>query len=298
MESKDLATVFGLLALLFFLALSMPEIDNDDANTTSAPRVQQDAAISAPQEQDAEESEISAAAIEPGAVNITRVRTVDISPAQADQQDINPEDHEYIILQANRNNNGYISIDGWTLRSTLNDGQAVIGAAGVINSNSITEKPVILPPGGTVVIVTGDGPYTGFFPSDDDSFRVTKCTGYLSEKGIEYIPSLRTNCPDPEDKVPADIASDSICMEEVIEDIGNCEEPAVIPYYASSQCGQWVRDHVGYPECVSDHREDDDFLLNQWRLYLDRGETIWEPGDEIIELVDPTGTVIDTEARL
>lgn len=206
---------------------------------------------------------------------------------------VQPEDTENIVLRASRNNTVPVSITGWHLESRETGVRVSIGKASVIHPDSFSSEPVILGPGHSAVITTGEGPSTGLWPHDEVSFRLTKCSGYLTNHA-RYRPRIPRQCPDPEDHVPDDIRSEHLCMEEVIEEAGRCSQPQSIPDFVSSECREWVRNNITLNGCRKRHRGDEDFLRDEWRIFLDREDAIWDPDHEIIDLINEDGEVVDT----
>jgi hypothetical protein len=214
--------------------------------------------------------------------------------APADEDESQPENEEYIILEADNDNTSAVSITGWTLTSSVTGTAATIGQASVLGPASFKEQSVTLSPGGEAIVVTGESPDTGVWPHGGTSFRVTKCSEYLTNYAEQFSPHLSTDCPDPTERAPDHLKQDRAC-EEVLDDADSCNIPEVIPARISNECRTWIRENVGINACRKYHRTDQNFLTNEWRLFLDRSRPMWREAGDTIELRDTQGNVRDTK---
>ena len=204
-----------------------------------------------------------------------------------------PEDKERIILRAPRGNTEPVNITGWTLTSTVTNESAQIGTAFVIRPGRFGRENIRLAPGARAIITTGDGPELSVWPSGATPFRVTKCSGYLKNYGDHYRPSINTNCPHPKNYLPSSLEQNNACRRTV-QQTGSCRTPSVISAEVPAECQEWIKENIHINACRERHRTDDDFLKNEWRLFLDRKEAIWRHNGDTIELRDNAGTVRDT----
>ena len=196
---------------------------------------------------------------------------------------------EYVTIKAN-NNPENILVTGWTLKS-LGSGQSVTIPKGVplFFSNMINrEEDIYLRPGDTLYLVTGLSP-------NGESFRVNKCSGYLTQFQT-FTPYLNSICPRASDedlsKVPKYVSNDS-CFD-YIDSYPRCKiQTEILPVTWSVECKDFIN-KLNYPSCVNTHKNDKDFYLPEWRVYLKRSQPVWKDKRENIVLYDNNGKAVDS----
>ncbi len=202
-------------------------------------------------------------------------------------------DREYLVLQANKKNTEGINISNWYLESYVTGETAFIpdGDRVMDKWRSPIEEDIVLLPGETAYLVTGDSPI-------DVSFRENICTGYLAPEGT-FSPTLRKQCPRAKDELErfGNIELDNDRCYEFIEQVGTCTVPLEETYTRSkvgSACSTFVEDTFNYNDCVRLHRYDPFFARDgYWRIYLDEGRELWRSEREIIRLLDENERVIN-----
>ncbi len=197
---------------------------------------------------------------------------------------------EYVQIKVGRTDTP-IKVTGWTLKSS-SSGQTVtipkgtyLFFAGTVNS----EEDIYLNNGDTLYLVTGISP-------NGASFRVNKCSGYLSQFQ-RFTPNLSTQCPRPRDEdlssIPNTVNNDA-CLD-YIERFPSCRiQTQTLPANWSYECTNFIYGKINYPSCVNTHKNDSDFYLKEWRVYLKRSERIWKDRREEIILYDNQGKIVDT----
>ncbi len=215
------------------------------------------------------------ASSERGAVTITGVTTYESATPGS----------ESITLLANRS----IDITGWTLKSAVSSKASSIGEgsalpyAGQVNP----QGHVVLATGGTAYIVTGRSPI-------GTSFRTNLCTGYFSQFQ-EFNPSLSLRCPRASDELrnyQNQNLSDT-CIN-YIEGIPSCQMVVAPPYELPASCQEFITSKVNYNSCVSTHRNDSNFVENEWRIFLNENQKLWKSEREVVLLLDTNGKTVDT----
>lgn len=88
------------------------------------------------------------------------------------------------------------------------------------------------------------------------SFRLNECIGYLNETST-YVPALPNACPD------------------------------------GSGCKSNPSKKLTYANCVSAHKNDSGFYLNEWRVFLGQSNELWNNSNDTIELKSSSGNIID-----
>ena len=200
---------------------------------------------------------------------------------------------EYITISISPRAQNAIIFDGWTLRSNVTGNSVSIAKASYLpRMGAINEEQTIKAyPGDTIIVTTGKSPI-------GTSFRINKCTGYLSQFQ-SFSPRLPKQCPRPEDEIPKEYNSgpnafNDGCLD-FIENIGICRiNTNPLPLNMQSQCQDFVTRKLNYNACISDHSNEPDFYGDEWRVYLKRDAELWKSRREIIELVDPSGNVVQS----
>ncbi len=197
---------------------------------------------------------------------------------------------EYMRLRAESGTGSGINISGWKIVSTESGRVASIKKGlermypEALNN---TELDIILRPGDSVYLSTGRSP-------QGHSFRENKCTGYY-EQFFDYSPSLSMNCPRlSQEKLPARPNQLKDNCLDYIRSFPQCQLPQQnIPEKYAGDCQSFVESHVGYAKCFDLHKNDADFLTNEWRVFLGYDEDIWKSQRETIQLLDAQGRVVD-----
>lgn len=199
---------------------------------------------------------------------------------------------EYLILQANNKNTAGVTISNWYLESYVTEEKAFIpdGDRTLLKWRSPLETDIVLLPGETAYLVTGDSPI-------DVSFRENMCTGYLTTEG-DFSPGLRRQCPRPKDELErfGNIELDNDRCYEFIERLGTCitpEDEMSTRSKIGGACATFVEKTFNYNDCVRLHRYDPFFAGDgYWRVYLGEGNALWRNEREIIRLLDENERVI------
>ena len=208
-------------------------------------------------------------------------------------KETNP-DEEYLEIKADKKNKSSLKITGWKLKGKTGlDG--VIGKGAFYIYASAASQPqedIYLKPGEKAVIVTGKS-------SLGTSFKMNKCVGYF-EQFHEFTPELNTECPLlRDDEPPANLINNDQCLD-YIDRVSSCQTVISVPYkYSfklSSSCQDYVTQNANYKTCLEKHKDDSDFYLPGWRIYLDRSEELWKKKRETITLYDGKNNIIDSKS--
>lgn len=130
----------------------------------------------------------------------------------------------------------------------------------------------------------------------DWSFRPNKCTGYLTNTRNFPI-SISKNCPLPNlQRLPRYLTA---ACKEFIATLGSCQTPKFqkmqdYQVFEDSNCLSYVNFIFNYNGCFALHFQEENFLENQWHIYLDRAEReIMERETDTIYLKDQNGLLVD-----
>ena len=197
--------------------------------------------------------------------------------------------NEYITLKVSKSAGIKISIAGWKLRSAKTGRSVSLGKGVYLFYDGQTNTPqdITLESGDEVFVSTGSSPM-GF------SFEVNKCSGYF-EQFHNFIPALSKKCPlvSDEDLPTAPNTLSDRCLN-YLEQFPRCSirtEP--LPDNIEPECRSFLDRKANYNSCVDLHKNDTDFYSKEWRIFLNRGETLWKAQNENIELVDTPGKIGD-----
>ncbi len=197
---------------------------------------------------------------------------------------------EYTSLDMSSSATTTVPITGWTLKS-LSSGSAVTIPKGtnLFFANTLnSEGTIVLTPGDRLYLVTGISP-------NGSSFRLNKCSGYLSQFQT-FVPYISTSCPAPRNEnlssIPQRVVNDA-CLD-YIESFPTCRiQTESLPQNWTPECTSFIYNKINYPSCVDTHKNDPDFYLHEWRVYLKRSEPLWKSRREDIVLYDSIGKIVD-----
>lgn len=198
-------------------------------------------------------------------------------------------DAEYVIVSLSSSAGTDVSITNWILESPMTGRRVRIGN-GVKNfvSGSVnTELPIVLRPGEEASIASGRSPV-------GVSFRTNLCTGYL-EQFQDFSPILPRECPLLEDHSGVQIGPFGFSDEclDYIDRVPRCQIVLDPPEGLGHQCYPFLNRENNYNECVNDHKNESDFLGDEWRVFLRQNGEIWKSKREVIKLFDQTGKLVD-----
>ena len=208
-------------------------------------------------------------------------------------KETNP-DEEYLEIKADKKNKSSLKITGWKLKGKTGLDVVIGKGASYIYASAASQpqEDIYLKPGEKAVIVTGKS-------SLGTSFKMNKCVGYF-EQFHEFTPELDTECPLlRDDEPPANLINNDQCLD-YIDRVSSCQTVVSIPYkYSfklSSSCQEYVTQNANYKTCLEKHKDDSDFYLPGWRIYLERSEELWKKKRETITLYDGKNNIIDSKS--
>lgn len=198
---------------------------------------------------------------------------------------------EYFIVRARSNNKQEIPITGWKIESFVTGEESEIpSGTRLAYPDKLNRGEIItLAPGEEAIVVTGDSPI-------GTSFHENLCTGYFTESDT-YYPSISRSCPSPLKDMErfGNIALDDDECYAYVKTLSSCRMPTLDPRDANigSRCEAFVEDAFSYEGCVDYHYGDPYFGRGDWRVYLEKGDTLWRQEREIIRLLDQNGKTVD-----
>ncbi len=197
--------------------------------------------------------------------------------------------NEYVQIQTRGNASTTIQITGWSLKSE-STGQSVTIPKGTylyFADSQNSEENIVLKGNETAYLITGYSP-------NGSSFKINKCTGYLGQFQ-SWNPYLPYSCPAPRNEnlssIPKTVNNDA-CLD-YIDYMPSCKiQTDNLPANWSYECTNFIYTKINYPSCVNTHKNDKDFFVGDWRVYLKRNATVWKDRRESIILIDNEGKIV------
>lgn len=207
----------------------------------------------------------------------------------------NDPSKEYISLSTNLLKTQTVNITGWYLKSEVTGYYAVIGKATLLPFPfTKADNDIVLQQKDRVYLVKGFSPI-------GISFRTNKCTGYFEEKQT-FTPRLPLQCPRPSaEELPqfsTTYEREKECFD-LIQSIPRCttkgnEFLRDLPDTVTRSCKTYISTQINYNSCVAEHFDDTDFPGNEYRVYLNKFGPLWREENEIINLHDQNGLIVDS----
>lgn len=199
-------------------------------------------------------------------------------------------EQEYFILSVADTIDEPIEITGWKVYDhkektsyEIPDGKRIFG------SFESPNRPIRVQGGDIAIVSSGISP-TGF------SFRVNKCSGFRSQFK-QFTPPVKTDCPSPVDAFVADSSvpyTDNRCYA-FVNSLTTCETVTELPSGVTAACRRFLEKSINEQGCIDLHRNDQDFFLSEWRVFLGSKRSLWRNSDRnIIYLVDQNNLLVAT----
>jgi len=192
-----------------------------------------------------------------------------------------------IILNTSLGREERINITGWYIEGE--EGKIII-PQGVEKYyhyyNSYVNEDISIKQGDAIYLSSAFNPL-----GKDRNFRPNKCLGFLADSFDFPIPMPR-NCPRPEIE---EISHLEPCCEEFILRLRPCEIPDYSEnpkIYSDSECVSYLDENFNNRGCFKKYSNDDDFVENEWHIYLDKNIVVNNDCD-ILYLRDQNGLLID-----
>ncbi len=195
-------------------------------------------------------------------------------------------------IYSNLSDDEKVNVTGWRIKT--NHGEIIIPQAiNVYEPSGLTSpQDIVLSTNNYVNIYLSINPI-------NKNFRLNKCMGYLQNTYI-FNPSLPQNCPSLS---PSDISYLSGKCQSYIRSLWGCMVPNEDSdsFYASVggssreevECRAFL-DTINQNGCFQKHRWDDDFLSNEWRVWV-RQHILDSQHDRVL-FFDKQGLLVDEYA--
>ncbi len=184
-----------------------------------------------------------------------------------------------------------INVTGWTIKT--NSGEVSIPQAieryvpGSSLAGDITLR------GGQVLFLFGHYRFAGYQHPFGKNFRLNQCTGYLNSL-YEFNPKLPERCPKVEKE---GLSSLSGACQTFLSQLGNCRVPTsaeISSFQGDAACQEFMRNTFGYGLCYATHKNNEEFLLNEWYAWTSpQGQIPLAKDHDRVLLLDRSGLLVD-----
>ncbi len=153
--------------------------------------------------------------------------------------------------------------------------------------NNVPLKDILVKYNDTIYLSSASNPL-----GSNKNFRLNRCFGYLANER-DFAIDFYNNCPIPERYSEEILDLNPPCQRYVLER-RSCEIPKYWenPEVArDSECVDYILDNFNYIGCYKNYSKDEDFLENEWHIYMNRNFV--SEGLDILYLRDQNGLLID-----
>lgn len=195
---------------------------------------------------------------------------------------------EYVTIRLSSSATAPIAISGWRLYSNATGKSAVIPYGTELPRSGFNSLGVItLKPGEEALLTTGSSPI-------GTSFRENMCVGYFAERD-RFNPSLWSSCPAPLDEFDRYYQGNKLDDDECYYYLQSQSSCTNVPTKSdlSNACRALIDTYLDYSGCVTAHRYESRFVDDTWRIYLERGSSLWKPSRDAVKLLDQNGLTVD-----
>ncbi len=181
-----------------------------------------------------------------------------------------------------------INITGWKIESKKGTITIPFGIEKYEHlSGSPANENIFVKKGDRIYISSAQNPL-----GKGKNFRPNKCFGWLKNY-YDFPISVSTSCPKPKKE---DYEHLDVCCRELINRTYGCKKPdysKTIKTAVDEECSSYIFENFNYSSCFNQHFRDDDFLKNQWHIYLNRNIIAVNECDTLV-LRDQNGLIVDT----
>ena len=195
-----------------------------------------------------------------------------------------PQQYSRITLYARLKQKETVDITGWKIKSNKSE-ITIPKAIEIYDASNFTESDIILKPNNYIDLYSLASP-------TNRNLRLNKCFGYLQNIYNFQPIYLPNNCPYISRD---DIKQLSGQCQNYIYSLGSCQLPDAYFYNSlpgtdeGNDCRVFLN-NIGYGSCFRSHRQDQDFLSNNWIAWLN--QQILDPNHDYLRLYDTKGNLI------
>lgn len=202
--------------------------------------------------------------------------------------EIYPE-KEYIEINAVQPNMSGTDSTYWTLQNSRGEAAplglvSTLPLLGKVNATG----PLNIKAKDHLIVSTGRSPI-------GVSFQLNICMPYL-EQFQDFLPPLSGDCPgvyDIENDTEAYESLDKSCRT-FIRGIPQCTaNTRPFPADMTASCKTFIESKMNYNNCVASYKNDRNFYLPEWRIFLGKDKEFWGNTGDTITLFDNKGKLVD-----
>lgn len=179
-----------------------------------------------------------------------------------------------------------VSITGWKIKSNSSKEIIIPDAVNLYDLSTFLFNSNIVLSSNSYVSIYGN------MSAINRNLRLNKCIGYL-ENDYDFIPQLPRNCPQASRSSVQYLSGQ--CHSYVLS-LSSCQIPDVSFYNSlpgnddGNACRAFLS-NINYNSCIKEHRNDSDFYLNDWRVWVNKN--ILDIQHDAVKLFDSQGLLVD-----
>lgn len=181
-----------------------------------------------------------------------------------------------------------INITGWKIKSNRRSFEISKSIDIYRPDGPFDETDIIFLQNSSLIIYGNKSPF-------NKNLRLNKCAGYLNNL-YDFNPDLPRNCPLISRESYKNLSGE--CQSYVMS-LGSCEIPSADDYnsFPGTDQGNACRTYlntISYGNCFNKYRNDEDFLSNEWWLWVDKNTfDIFDYQHDTVGIFDKEGKLVD-----
>ncbi|MDP3724838.1 MAG: hypothetical protein Q8R20_00015 [Nanoarchaeota archaeon] len=194
-----------------------------------------------------------------------------------------------IMLMAKTGLSRPINITGWKIKT--NSGETLVPQAIERYVPAVSSSGDIILQAGQTLSLFGHYRFAEYQHPFGKNFRLNQCTGYLNSI-YAFDPKLPEKCP----RIDKDeFSSFSGACQTFLSTLYNCRVPTsaeINNFQGDAACQAFMRNKFGYGLCYNTHKNDENFLSNEWYAWLGKQIPFARDHDRVL-LFDTSGLLVD-----
>ncbi len=193
-----------------------------------------------------------------------------------------------IQISSNLSKDEKVNITGWKIKSNTGKEIIIPDAVNLYDLSSFLFNSDIVVSANSYVSIYSNA------SAVNRNLRLNKCIGYL-ENDYDFVPQLPRNCPSLSSPRSSMQYLSGACQSYLFS-LGNCQLPDVsfhnsLPGNDYGNACRAFLNNINYNSCIKEHRNDPDFYLNDWRVWVNKN--ILDIQYDAVKLFDSQGLLVD-----